>query len=193
MGLYRRTYRHKDGTIVKARIWWIRLNGRCESTHTENKRLAAKVLTIRKAQLLEGRIPALLKSHAPPLKTYLAQYLESRTDIHANTIARYKRSQTALERFFGTARVSDITDARIEEYKAARIRGGSGPAGVNRDLSLLRLVLKQARKERFIAQSPLEDREHFLSEKQTRVQARPFTVVEEQRLLAVAKGYLRPL
>ncbi len=152
------------------------------------------MLSIRRAEFAEGRFPGLLKSHAPTLKDYLKEYLSTRTnDIHPNTLTRYKVSQRALERFLGSTRVSDITDVRIEAYKAARLREGSGPAGVNRDLSLLRLILKQARKDRFIFQNPLEDRECFLSEKQTRVQARPFTVVEEQRLLAVAKGYLRPL
>jgi integrase len=53
--------------------------------------------------------------------------------------------------------------------------------------------LKQAKKERFIAQIPLADREHFLDERRDRLQAKPFTVVEEQRLLAVATGYLHPL
>lgn len=194
MSLYRRTYRRRDGTSVKARIWWISLNGHCESTKTTNKRLALKMLAIRKAEFAEGRFPGLLKSNPPALKPYMEQYLESRAgDVHPNTVARYKRSQTALERFLGTARVSDISAVRIEQYKAARIRGGTGPAGVNRDLSLLRLVLKQARKDRYIFQSPLEDREHFMDERKSRIQARPFTVEEEQRLLAVAKGYLRPL
>jgi len=53
--------------------------------------------------------------------------------------------------------------------------------------------LKQARRERYIAQNPLDDREHFLNERKERLQARPFTLDEEQRLLSVANGYLRPL
>ena len=43
------------------------------------------------------------------------------------------------------------------------------------------------------AQNPLGNREHFLDERKGKVQARPFTIDEEKRLLAVAKGYLRPL
>lgn len=194
MGLYRRTYKHKDGRIVHARIWWISLNGHGESTHTTNKKRAMAMLAIRRAEFAEGRFPGLLKSHAPSLKDFLKQYLNARTnDIHPNTLTRYRVSQRALERFFGSTRLPDITGARIEEYKAARIRAGSGPAGINRDLGLTRLVLKQARKERYIAQNPLEDREHFMDEQKHRVQARPFTIEEEQRLLAVAKGYMKPL
>jgi integrase len=165
----------------------------CESTGTRNKRLAQKILNIRLTGIIEGRFPGLLKSNAPTLKDYISQYLESRTDLHPHTRTRYGVSKRCLEDFFAAARLPDVTDARIEDYKTARFRGGTGPVGVNRDLSLLRLVLKQAKRERYIAQSPLDNREHFLNERKGRVQARPFTLDEEQRLLSVTKGYLRPL
>jgi integrase len=53
--------------------------------------------------------------------------------------------------------------------------------------------LKEAKKERYIAQNPLENRDHFQNERKERLQAKPFTLDEERRLLEVAKGYLRPL
>ena len=181
----------------RGKIWWMAymVDGKqhCESTHTSNKRVAKKILAIRLAEIAEGRFPGLLKSHPPTLKDYISKYLESRTDLHPNTRTRYRGSRRFLEHFFAAARLPDITDARIEEYKTARTRGGTGPAGVNRDLSLLRQVLKQARRERYIAQNPLDNRDHFLNERKERLQARPFTLEEEQRLLSVAKGYLRPL
>jgi integrase len=157
-----------------------------------NKTLAQKILNLRVAEIIEGRFQ-LPKSNAPKLKDHISQYLESRTDLHPNTRTRYGVSRRSLEDFFAAARLPDITDARIEDYKTARLRGGTGPVGFNRDLSLLRLVLKQAKRERYIAQSPLDNRDHFLNEKKERVQARPFTIDEEKRLLSVAKGYLRPL
>lgn len=166
---------------------------RCESTHTSNKRSAQKFHDIRRTEIIEGRFPGLVKSHSPILKHYISEYLESRTDLHPNTRTRYGGSRRFLEHFFAATRLSDITDARIEEYKTARIRGGTGPAGVNRDLSLLRLILKQAKRERYIAQNPLDNRDHFLNERKDRLQARPFTLDEEQKLRSVATGYLRPL
>jgi integrase len=197
MGLYRRRYRRRNGTTVKARIWWMAytVNGchRCESTGTSNKRLAQKVLDTRRTEIIEGRLPGFTRSHAPTLKSYISEYLESRTDLHPNTRTRYAGSKSFLVDFFGATRLPEITDARIEDYKSARIQRGTGPTGVNRDLSLLRLVLKQARRERYIAQNPLGDRDHFLNERKERLQARPFTLDEEQRLLSVANGYLRPL
>ena len=197
MGLYRRRYRHRDGTTVHARIWWMAYtaNGRhrCESTGTSNKRLAQKILDTRRAEVLEGRLPRVVRSHTPTLKRYISEYLDSRADLHPNTQKRYGGSKRFLEDFFGTTRLPDITDALIEDYKATRIRRGTGPTGVNRDLSLLRLVLKQAKREGHIAQNPLGDHDHFLNERKERLQARPFTLDEEQRLLSVANGYLCPL
>jgi integrase len=185
------------GLYKRGRIWWVQLtvNGRhpCFSTHTSSKRLAQKILDIRRAEIAEGRFPGLLKSNAPTLYEYLSKFLESRADLHRNTLVRYKVSQRCLEKFLGSARLPDITDALIEEFKAARLRGTTGPAGVNRDLSLLRQILEQARKERFIGKNPLADRDHFLDERKGKVQARPFTIDEERRLLSIAKGYLRPL
>ena len=185
------------GLYKRGKIWWMAymVDGRqhCESTGTSNKRLARKILDIRRAEIAEGRNPNLLKSKAPALKEYMSQYLESRTDLHPNTRTRYGVSRRCLEGFLATARLSDITDVRIEDYKTARLQEGAGPVGVNRDLSLLRLVLKQAKRERYIAHSPLENREHFLNERKERLQARPFTLDEEQRLLSVASGYLHPL
>ena len=197
MGLYRRKWRNSDGKLITSPPWWMAymVDGRqhCESTGTSNKRVAQKILAIRLAEIAEGRFPGLLKSHPPTLKDYISQYLESRTDLHPNTRTRYAVSRRSLEDFFAGTRLPDITNARIEEYKTARTRGGTGPAGVNRDLSLLRQVLKQAKRDRYIAQNPVGDRDHFLNERKERLQAKPFTIEEEQRLLAVAKGYLRPL
>jgi len=197
MGLYRRKWRNRDGKFITSPPWWMAyiVDGRqhCESTGTSNKRLAQKILDIRRAEIAEGRFSSLLKSHPPMLKDYFSKYLDDRMDLHPNTRTRYAVSRRALERVFGGMRLPYITDARIEQYKADRRKGGTGPAGVNRDLSLLRQVLQQAKKQRYIAQNPLGDREHFLDERKERLQAKPFTVEEEQRLLAVATGYLRPL
>ena len=197
MGLYKRRSRRKNGKTTTAPTWWMSfiVNGhqRCESTHTSNKRLAQKILDIRRVEIIEGRFTQLVKSHVPGLKDYISQYLELRIDLHPNTRTRYAVSRRSLEDFFGATHLPSITDARIEEYKTARLHEGTGPAGINRDLALLRLVLKQAKKERYIVQNPLADREHFLNERKERLQARPFTLEEEQRLLSVAKGYLHPL
>ncbi len=198
MGLYRRKWRNRDGKFITSPPWWMAymVDGRqhCESTGTSNKRVAQKILAIRLAEIAEGRFPGLLKSHAPTLKDYISKYLESRTDLHPNTRTRYRGSRRFLEHFFAATRLPDITRCPNRGVQDGQdSEEGQDPAGVNRDLSLLRHVLKQARRERYIAQNPLDNRDHFLNERKERLQAKPFTIEEEQRLLAVAKGYLRPL
>ena len=166
---------------------------RCESTGTTNKRLARKILEMRRAEIVEGRYVNLVKSQAPNLRDFCRQYLKSRTDLSPNTRKRYECSERNLLKFFETSLLSDITETRIEVYKQSQLGAGVRAAGVNRNLSFLRLVLKKARRERYIAQNPLNDSELFMNERKERLQARPFHSGEEQKLLSVAKGYLRPL
>jgi integrase len=197
MGLYKRTWKDKNGKRHTSKIWDMSymLDGRqkCESTGTSNKRLARKILDTRRAEIAEGRYANLLKSNVPTLKDFCEEYLKSRTELSENTRDRYAHSKRNLTNFFGTASISSITEARIEAYKQAQLQLKLRAAGINRNLSFLRLVLKKAKRERFIAQNPLEGADLFMNERQERLQAKPFTLEEEQKLLAVAKGYLRPL
>ncbi|MFZ0583192.1 MAG: tyrosine-type recombinase/integrase [Candidatus Acidiferrales bacterium] len=186
MGLYRR-----------GKIWWMAymVDGRqhCESTGASNKRVAQKILDVRRAEIHEGRFASLLKSHVPNLENYSRQYIDSRTDLHPNTKRRYECSKKALDAFFGKGRLPEISEARLEEFKSARLREGAHAAGVNRDLAFLRLVLRKARRERYIAQNPLDGTDLFLNERKGRIQAHIFSVEEEQLLLAGARGYLKVL
>jgi|SRR5215472_2237456 len=146
MGLYRRRWKDRKGKTHRTDLWWMAymVGGRqhCESTGTSNKRVAKKILDIRRAEIAEGRFSGLLKSHPPTLKEYFSKYLHSKTNIHPHTRIRYARSQRALESFFGRTRLPEINHGLLEAYKSARVQRGAGPAGVNRDLSLLRQVLQ---------------------------------------------------
>ena len=185
------------GLYKRGSVWWISYmkdgHQKCESTQTNNKRLARKILDMRRAEIVEGRHVNLVKSHSPGLKDFCSHYIESRADLQANTLKRYKSSSKNLEEYFGSAPLSTITEARVEDFKRARLSTGSRAAGINRDLSLLRLLLRHAKRERYIAVNPLGSPDLFMNERKERLQARPFTMEEEQRLLAVAKGYLKPL
>jgi hypothetical protein len=186
------------GLYKRGKTWWMSfmvpgVGQCCKSTGTTNKRLARKILDMRRAEIVEGRHVNLVKSRAPSLKDFCSQFIESRTDLQANTRKRYMCSAKNLEKFFESAPLSIITEARVEEFKQARLAAGSRAAGTNRDLSLLRLLLRHAKRERYIALNPLESPDLFMNERKERLQARPFTLEEEQRLLAVAKGYLKPL
>jgi len=121
----------------------------CESTGTSNKRVAKKILAIRLAAIAEGRFSGLLKSHAPTLKNYLSKYLDSRTDLQPNTRTPYAVSRRSSGKLLWRHSASRHHGCPNRGIQRSRIRGGSGPAGVKRGLSLLRLLLKQARKDRY--------------------------------------------
>jgi integrase len=198
MGLYRRTWKDKGGKVHGSKVWWMSFvvpgeGQKCETTGTTNKRLAKKVLDMQQAAIAEGRHVTLIKSQVPTLEEYCEQYLKSRTDLTANTRKRYGQSKKNLMKFFGSSLLSGITETRIEAYKRAQLQAKLRAAGINRNLSFLRLILKKARRERYIAQNPLDGPDLFMNERKDRLQAKPFSLEEEQKLLSVAKGYLRPL
>ena len=67
------------------------------STGTSNKRLAQKILDSWRSDIIEGRFN-LLKSHAPTLKDWSQQFVDSIQ--HPNTRRRYACSKVRPRRFF---------------------------------------------------------------------------------------------
>lgn len=175
------------------RSWWITytINGkqRHEAAHTHSKRLAQKLLDIRKAEIAEGRL-RLPKSNPPRLEDWAKEFLESIQ--HQNTRRRYRSSVHNLTAFFKDARLSQVTPDRIEEFKQARLKAGAGSATVNRDLAVLRRMLKLAQRRRLIGPTPFEEVE-FLEERKNRRQPHILTFEEQDRLLAVSPPLLRTL
>jgi integrase len=160
------------------------------STSTSNKRRAQQILDTWRAEIIEGRFN-LLKSKSPTFKDWSRQFLESIP--HPNTRKRYAVSKVALDGFFGDARLPHITASRIEEFKRTRLGAGVKSATVNRDLALLRQLLKRADRERYIARNPFETGEFFLEERKGRRQPHIMTYEEETKLLAVSGPLLRAL
>jgi integrase len=160
------------------------------STGTSNKRRAQKILNVWLAEIIEGRFN-LLKSHAPTLKDWSEQFVESIQ--HPNTRRRYACSKVALDDFFKEARLPHVTVSRIEEYKRVRLAEKVKSATVNRDLALLRQLMKRAERERYIPRNPFELGNLFLEERKGRRQPHIMTYEEETKLLAVSGPLLKAL
>lgn len=162
---------------------------RYESTRSTNKRLAQKLEGIRYAEVAEVRFH-LPRSNPPKLQPWSDQFLESIPN--KVTQARYTTSVRALLKHFRGVRLPQLTTEGIEEFKRARIKAGVGPASVNRDLAVLRRMMKMAKRQRLITQNPVDEVE-FLEERKHRRQPHILTLEEEQRLLAVASPMLKTL
>ena len=160
-----------------------------EATGTSNKRVARKILDLRLAEIIEGRF-RLPKSNPPRLEQFSREFLDSIR--HENTKKRYSSSVANLEADFRDIRLSDISPERIDEFKEARLADKVRAATVNRDLAVLRRMLKIAERKRFITFSPFREVE-MLEERKERRQPHILTFKEEEKLLAVAPDNIRAL
>jgi integrase len=180
MGLYK-----KRG----CRSWYmaVMIDGRQvnRSTRTTDKAIAKRILKKIEAEISEGRF-GLVRSISPRFDVWADQFLE--TVHHTNTKRAYKSCIVALKRFFGHARLSEVSASRIEEFKASRLKSGTGPATINRSLQVLRRMMKIAERQRFIGQSPYVE---FLNERSVRRQARILTFAEQEKLIAHSSPLLR--
>lgn len=184
MGLYKRP----------SGVYWlsVTVNGKqhFESCGTHNKKLALKVLAIRLAEIAEGRwnLPV---SNPPRLKAWMAKVLQ--TVQRRSIYERYNYSTEQLLSFFGeNTKLSDISVARIEEFKQKRLTSGVKPSTANRDLATLRRALTLAVRQRLIARNPF-DSVQMLEERTTRRQPRIISYEEQHKIVAVATPHLRAL
>jgi integrase len=182
------------GSLYKrGKVWWMAYmvdnRQHCESTKTVNKKTAAKILNIRVTGIIEGRY-RLPKSNPPKLDKWAAQFLESISN--PTTKRTYKSCIKILIHFFGSVPVSRIGCEIIEEFKMARAKAGVGPAAINRNLAVLRRLLKLAERQRLIIRSPFAEVD-FLEERSMRRQATVLSLNEQKKLEAVAPPHLRTL
>jgi integrase len=177
----------------RGRLWWMAyvVDGkqRCESTRTTNKRLAQKILNMRLGEIIEGRY-RLPRSNPPTMSEWATQFLDSIS--HPNTKRTYWSCINSLNKFFGRVPLSRIGPERIQEYKTVRTKAGAGPAIINRNLAVLRRMLKLAARQRLIVRSPFEEVD-FLEERSMRRRAIVLSIEEQRKLELVAPPLLRTL
>jgi integrase len=161
----------------------------CRSAHTTNKGLAKKLLARWETEVFEGRFH-LIKTNAPTFEEWADQFLPTISNM--KTRSRYTSSINNLKPGFGKLRISQIAPDLIENFKEKRLAHGVGPATVNRDLAVLRRMLRIAERKRFIARSPFVEVE-LLEERSIRRRPHIATYQEEERILAVADPHIRAL
>jgi integrase len=178
----------------RGKVWWITYTlpdgrYRCESSHSTNKQVAKRLEDKRRGEIAEGRL-RLPRSNPPFLQPYTEGFLETIKD--PKTKARYLSSVRNLVAYFGRTRLSQLTSEGIEGFKEARLKARVVPATINRDLAVLRRMLKLASLQRLVAYSPMDEIE-FLEERKYRRQPHILTFEEQGRLIAIAPPHIRVL
>ncbi len=181
------------GIYQRGKTWWITYfvggRQRFESSRSTKKRDAQQLLDIRKGSAREGRL-RLTRSNAPRFGDYTRSFLL--TVQHPNTQKRYTSSVRGLAACFGNVKLSDITADLIEDFKERRLSEGIRAATINRDLAVLRRIMKLAERKMLINESPFRDVE-FLEERKQRRRPHILTFEEEDRVLAAAPPHVRAL
>ena len=181
------------GIYLRGKTWWISYfvggRQRFESSRSTKKRDARQLLEIRKGDARAGKL-RLTKSNGPRFEEYAASFLL--TIQHPNTRKRYKSSVRNLAACFGDLKLSDVTSDLIEYFKEMRLSAGVRSATINRDLAVLRRMMKLADRKMLISESPFRDVD-FLEERKQRRRPHILTFEEEDRLLAVASPHIRAL
>jgi integrase len=184
------------GTLFKKRgskQWQmgVSIGGRqvCKSAHTTNKGIAKKLLARWETEVFEGRYQ-LIRTKAPTFEEWAEEFLPRIS--YPKTRSRYASSVNNLKPKFARLRLSQITPDLIEDFKDERLADSAGPATINRDLAVLRRMLKLAQRKRFIAQSPFSEVD-FLEERSVRRKPHIVTFDEEKRILDVADPHIRVL
>ena len=151
-------------------------------------------------------------------ETYLIdpEYVDGRKVVGLRNKYDYEKRLEILRKYFGKKRVREITYGDLEKYRIQRIktpvivgrntRGTSKPgkptsrqrsmASVHRDLSLLRRILKIAKRNKWIVENPFELGEPLIRPGDEKPRERILSRDEEQKLLAVCTGeraHLKPI
>jgi integrase len=181
------------GIYQRGKTWWITYcvggRQRFESSFSTKKRDAQELLDIRKGAVREGRLK-LPRSNAPRFDGYAHSFLL--TVQYPTTRKRYRSSVRNLAVYFTNMKLSDITPDAIDDFKEKRLSNGIRTATVNRDLAVLRRMMRLAERKRLISQSPFRDVE-FLEERKQRRRPHILTFEEEDRLLTAAMPHIRAL
>jgi len=120
-----------------------------------NREDAKKALSIRKAELAQGKFDILQTEKALPFKSLLKDYLEWAKDNHKS----YDRDISAtkqLLKFFENIKINNLTSWHISRYKSERKSLDIKPETINKELSILRRMLNLAVEWKKISQNPIK-------------------------------------
>jgi len=177
-------YKHKSYYAVfsiNSKKKWVRLG---PVTKTE----ASKLLRHLELEYIKGKLSL---NHTKPI--YLHDYLNEYSIYCKINKARstHKREVTitsSIKSFFGNIPLDKIDNRSIEKYKSKRLSDGLAPVTINRELAVLRFMLRKAHEWNYINTVPAITA--------LKVPSRPVRFLSEediQRLLECSSSWLRPM
>lgn len=147
--MFQPTYLNRQGQRVTAKTWaftyYNRRRRKSDSGYGYRTEAAAEK-ALRAKLAAQDRGEAVGSDVERTTYADLARLIEADYTSNGYDLRRLLLSLEHLEKWFGEDRATQITDERVELYKAARLKAGAKPATVNRELSALKRMFSLARK-----------------------------------------------
>ena len=107
-----------------------------ESTHTDQRDEAEKLLKIREGEIAKGGTPGIYYDRV--LLDELAEDLLTDYEVNGKkSLKNLRICVNHLKGFFGNIRATEVTTARVKQYIKKRMEIGRKPATINRELAML--------------------------------------------------------
>ncbi len=180
-------YVTKDGRIHYG-ISYTARGRRVREVVGESKKFAATMLAKRKVELAEGKYQFPSRKKAMAVEKLCQKYIEY-AQQHKRS---WKRDAGVIKKiilFFGNTSVERITQWDVERYKANSGKTVS-KASVNRELAILKRMLRLAVQWGFLGSNPAAEVKLYREEEQP---MRVVSTKEEQILIRAAASHLKPI
>jgi integrase len=136
------------GTIYRRnKVYWIKYfrNGKpyYESTHSQRKEVAKRLLQKRDGEISKGELPG-IRFDKVRFDELAEDFLTDYRINQKRTLNKATCSVKHLKEMLGGMRVTEITTARIKEYVDKRMAKGLSNASINRELAALKRIFHLA-------------------------------------------------
>src|SRR3989442_7729122 len=154
--VFQRTYRDAKGKICKTKIWYIEFvaGNRTirEPTEFTNRTDAAEFLKKRISDALGGKIVLSRNVTCDDLRDLI---ITDYTNNGRKSVGDLKpRRLPRMDAVFGGTKAIDITTTSVERYKTLRLKEGSAPATVNRELASLKRMFRLGLRQGMVGTMP---------------------------------------
>ncbi len=183
------------GLFKRGRVWWMSFTCQGkqfrESTETENRKLAQKILDKTKGEIAEGKWFKKLEGDDRNFGEMVDKYMQEHSIPKKASADRDQVSLVHLRPYFEEYAVAAITPRMINEYKNKRREEGASPATINRELALTKHAFNLALKEwGWVAENPVMK---VTMEKEPPARDRFLSYEEEESILSASPQWLKDI
>jgi len=182
------------GVYKRGKIWYIDYyfkGSRIRERVGKNRRKADKMLSVRQAEILQGRFNLQRVRPTPYFQEFAREYLQYSEQVHRACNSFFRPSIKRLLEFFKGKRIGQVDTWLIRQFISKRKEEVSN-ASINRDLSVLSSIFSLAIKYGKLTEHPMKAGKV----KPLKEEIKPKSILseeEEERLLSVTRDWFKDM